>query len=207
LVAERRVEMHPHSRRARPTTQLIPVSSPLPAPQIKRTGGVTKFKVRCSKYLYTLCVPDSDKADKLKQSLPPGECLSRGSPALLPRLPPPPPARLGSGGTGPGLIRRDRCPCAADASRAGTRGGNSLGADNGFGALADIPSPPGLLRRAHCPGHRPQAVSRLALVSTPLVVWVSAWPERAHGVAAKRADGARAFDAVVGYNSDSRALR
>ncbi|KAI3835764.1 hypothetical protein MKW92_025112 [Papaver armeniacum] len=30
-----------------------------------------KFKVRCSKYLYTLCVFDTDKADKLKQSLPP----------------------------------------------------------------------------------------------------------------------------------------
>ena len=34
---------------------------------------MTKFKVRCSKYLYTLCVTDSDKADKLKQSLPPGK--------------------------------------------------------------------------------------------------------------------------------------
>lgn len=41
--------------------------------KIKKTQGVTKFKVRCSKYLYTLCVADSDKADKLKQSLPPGE--------------------------------------------------------------------------------------------------------------------------------------
>jgi large subunit ribosomal protein L38e len=29
-------------------------------------------QVRCSKYLYTLCVTDADKADKLKQSLPPG---------------------------------------------------------------------------------------------------------------------------------------
>ena len=36
--------------------------------KIKKTGDVTKFKVRCSKYLYTLCVTDSDKADKLKQS-------------------------------------------------------------------------------------------------------------------------------------------
>lgn len=35
----------------------------------------TKFKVRCSKYLYTLSVTDSDKADKLKQSLPPGASL------------------------------------------------------------------------------------------------------------------------------------
>ena len=32
-----------------------------------------KFKVRCSKYLYTLVVTDKEKADKLKQSLPPGE--------------------------------------------------------------------------------------------------------------------------------------
>ena len=42
------------------------------AVKIKKTGDKTKFKVRCSKYLYTLCVTDSDKADKLKQSLPPG---------------------------------------------------------------------------------------------------------------------------------------
>ncbi|ORY71700.1 ribosomal protein L38e [Pseudomassariella vexata] len=31
----------------------------------------TKFKVRCSKLLYTLVLKDSDKAEKLKQSLPP----------------------------------------------------------------------------------------------------------------------------------------
>ncbi|KAM1530877.1 hypothetical protein ACFX1Z_019906 [Malus domestica] len=42
--------------------------------KIKRTKDVVKFKVRCSKYLYTLCVFDSEKADKLKQSLPP--CLN-----------------------------------------------------------------------------------------------------------------------------------
>ena len=30
------------------------------------------WQVRCSKYLYTLCVADSEKADKLRQSLPPG---------------------------------------------------------------------------------------------------------------------------------------
>ena len=41
--------------------------------KIKKARGQTKFKVRCSKYLYTLCVPDADKANKLKQSLPPGE--------------------------------------------------------------------------------------------------------------------------------------
>ena len=34
-----------------------------------------KFKVRCSKYLYTLVVLDTEKADKLKQSLPPGVCV------------------------------------------------------------------------------------------------------------------------------------
>ncbi|KAG6515258.1 hypothetical protein ZIOFF_025650 [Zingiber officinale] len=40
--------------------------------KIKRGKDVVKFKVRCSKYLYTLCVFDSEKANKLKQSLPPG---------------------------------------------------------------------------------------------------------------------------------------
>ena len=46
------------------------------AVKIKKTGGSTKFKVRCSRYLYTLVVADHDKADKLKQSLPPGaNCL------------------------------------------------------------------------------------------------------------------------------------
>ncbi|KAK4406261.1 60S ribosomal protein L38 [Sesamum angolense] len=37
--------------------------------KIKRSKDVVKFKVRCSKYLYTLCVFDPEKADKLKQSL------------------------------------------------------------------------------------------------------------------------------------------
>ncbi|KAK3204378.1 hypothetical protein Dsin_018424 [Dipteronia sinensis] len=43
--------------------------------KIKRSKDVVKFKVRCSKYLYTLCVFESEKADKLKQSLPPGVLL------------------------------------------------------------------------------------------------------------------------------------
>ncbi|KAI9750817.1 MAG: 60S ribosomal protein L38 [Lichina confinis] len=30
-----------------------------------------KFKVRCRRYLYTLVLKDADKAEKLKQSLPP----------------------------------------------------------------------------------------------------------------------------------------
>jgi large subunit ribosomal protein L38e len=39
---------------------------------VKRCGAkVTKFKLRCSKYLYTLVVDDLAKAEKLRQSLPP----------------------------------------------------------------------------------------------------------------------------------------
>ncbi|BFZ62756.1 60S ribosomal protein L38 [Saitoella coloradoensis] len=34
-------------------------------------GKQVKFKVRCSRYLYTLTVADAEKAEKLKQSLPP----------------------------------------------------------------------------------------------------------------------------------------
>lgn len=40
---------------------------------MKTRDNRVKFKVRCSKYLYTLVVTDKEKADKLKQSLPPGE--------------------------------------------------------------------------------------------------------------------------------------
>lgn len=44
--------------------------------RVKKTllakGNVqTKFKVRCSRFLYTLVVDDVEKAEKLKQSLPP----------------------------------------------------------------------------------------------------------------------------------------
>ena len=49
-----------------------PLSRSLAAVKIKKSKDVVKFKVRCSKYLYTLCVKDLEKADKLKQSLPPG---------------------------------------------------------------------------------------------------------------------------------------
>ncbi len=31
----------------------------------------TKFKIRCTKYVYTLVVEDAEKAEKLKNSLPP----------------------------------------------------------------------------------------------------------------------------------------
>eukprot|EP01134_Creolimax_fragrantissima_P001443 CFRG1443T1 len=39
--------------------------------KIKKNKENTKFKVRCSKYLYTLVVTDQDKAQKLESSLPP----------------------------------------------------------------------------------------------------------------------------------------
>jgi len=39
---------------------------------IYKSGGTTKFKIRCSKYLYTRCEKDSEKAKKLESSLPPG---------------------------------------------------------------------------------------------------------------------------------------
>lgn len=40
--------------------------------KIKKATDGTKFKIRCSRYLYTLKVADGDKARKLEQSLPPG---------------------------------------------------------------------------------------------------------------------------------------
>ncbi|ETN87123.1 hypothetical protein RB195_013681 [Necator americanus] len=40
--------------------------------KIKKNSFNVKFKVRCSRYLFTLVVNDKDKAEKLKQSLPPG---------------------------------------------------------------------------------------------------------------------------------------
>ncbi|PWN49650.1 ribosomal protein L38e [Violaceomyces palustris] len=39
---------------------------------VKAGSTQTKFKVRCTRYLYTLVVDDPEKAEKLKQSLPPG---------------------------------------------------------------------------------------------------------------------------------------
>lgn len=40
--------------------------------QRNRKTNQIKFKVRCTRFLYTLVLKDSEKADKLKQSLPPG---------------------------------------------------------------------------------------------------------------------------------------
>ena len=47
------------------------------AARIKRNRKTQqiKFKVRCHRFLYTLVLKDSDKADKLKQSLPPSRCF------------------------------------------------------------------------------------------------------------------------------------
>ncbi|ROT85429.1 putative 60S ribosomal protein L38 [Penaeus vannamei] len=40
--------------------------------RIKKNKHNVKFKVRCSRFLYTLVIRDREKAEKLKQSLPPG---------------------------------------------------------------------------------------------------------------------------------------
>jgi len=40
--------------------------------KIKKGDGFVKFKLRLSKYLYTLKVTDLTKADKISQSFPPG---------------------------------------------------------------------------------------------------------------------------------------
>ena len=42
-----------------------------------------KFKVRCKRYLYTLVLKDSEKAEKLKQSLPPGTLRDLARAGLL----------------------------------------------------------------------------------------------------------------------------
>ncbi|RUS27381.1 hypothetical protein BC938DRAFT_483329, partial [Jimgerdemannia flammicorona] len=47
-----------------------------PTARIKKNAKEVKFKVRCSRYLYTLVIKDAEKAEKLKQSLPPGRFIS-----------------------------------------------------------------------------------------------------------------------------------
>ena len=44
------------------------------AARIKKNkkNNTIKFKVRCKRYLYTLVLKDLERAEKLKQSLPPG---------------------------------------------------------------------------------------------------------------------------------------
>ena len=50
----------------------IPAFSSAARIKRNRKSQQTKFKVRCHRTLYSLVLKDSDKADKLKQSLPPG---------------------------------------------------------------------------------------------------------------------------------------
>ena len=45
------------------------------AVKIKKNKDNVKFKVRCSRFLYTLVIQDREKAEKLRQSLPPGTAL------------------------------------------------------------------------------------------------------------------------------------
>ncbi|KAM8906574.1 large ribosomal subunit protein eL38-like [Lycaon pictus] len=40
--------------------------------KIKKNKDNVKFKVQCSRYLYTGVITDKEKAEKLKHSLPPG---------------------------------------------------------------------------------------------------------------------------------------
>jgi large subunit ribosomal protein L38e len=58
---------------------LIFISNLLAAVKIKKNAENVKFKVRCSRFLYTLVITDKEKAEKLKQSLPPGELFSVGN--------------------------------------------------------------------------------------------------------------------------------
>jgi len=37
-----------------------------------KDGKTTKFKIRCSRFMYTLSVDDEEKVNKLSISLPPG---------------------------------------------------------------------------------------------------------------------------------------
>jgi len=54
-------------------TCVLTISDLLAAVKIKKNAENVKFKVRCSRFLYTLVITDKEKAEKLKQSLPPGE--------------------------------------------------------------------------------------------------------------------------------------
>ncbi|XP_055331822.1 60S ribosomal protein L38-like isoform X2 [Paramacrobiotus metropolitanus] len=40
--------------------------------KIKKNKSNVKFKIRCSRFLYTLVLEDKEKAEKLRGSLPPG---------------------------------------------------------------------------------------------------------------------------------------
>ena len=52
-----------------------------------KAAGNIKFKVRCQRFVYTLVLKDTDKAEKLKQSLPPST-RRIAPPSLSPRCRP-----------------------------------------------------------------------------------------------------------------------
>merc|ERR1719438_163767 len=54
-------------------TQSVTITYLLVLPAVVWTNSDNvKFKVRCSRFLYTLKITDKEKVEKLKQSLPPG---------------------------------------------------------------------------------------------------------------------------------------
>jgi large subunit ribosomal protein L38e len=53
------------------------------APRVPGGKVKTKFKVRCTRYLYTLSLDDPEKAEKLKHSLPPGTYLNISTSSML----------------------------------------------------------------------------------------------------------------------------
>uniref|UniRef100_A0A8B9ZUM5 Large ribosomal subunit protein eL38 n=2 Tax=Anas TaxID=8835 RepID=A0A8B9ZUM5_9AVES len=86
-------------------------ADPFPDPtavKIKKNKDNVKFKVRCSRYLYTLVITDKEKAEKLKQSLPPGTPCPQvpcgGVQRGLPRAGQIPGAWAGGAGRGAPLI-------------------------------------------------------------------------------------------------------
>ena len=74
-------------RRPMGPRQLLPCRVPALAAALKKRARprppFPPSQVRCSRHLYTLCVADADKAEKLKQSLPPGEERRRLGASLL----------------------------------------------------------------------------------------------------------------------------
>ncbi len=60
------------ARRKGAKCKVLFVSLTSEAVKIMKTKDYVKFKVRCSNYLYTLVMKDAEKAEKLRQSLPPG---------------------------------------------------------------------------------------------------------------------------------------
>jgi hypothetical protein len=64
----------PHSQKRRLTIH-VAARIKKSLSKVSSTKYSTKFKIRCSRYLYTLRIDDPEKAEKLKASLPPGGTL------------------------------------------------------------------------------------------------------------------------------------